>query len=356
MLTRHLFDNANDVVSPTTKFKAMATQNQFKDFLRDIEPSPTTKSRASTAHTAVRKFLREHEVFKEVHLNTFLSGSYKRDTAIRPRIIDGEETRPDVDIIVVTSHELKDEPKDVLAILFRTLKENYEKIRLQARSVGIETSKADMDVVPIIAPFGMENQLFIPDRKLELWLETNPPRHTTWTTEVNQASGGRFKPCVKLMKWWRRENPTVSKHPKGFVVECIVAECMDRDEAKYAKLFVGTLEEIARRYSPTVDAGLVPNIQDPGVASNSVTNGISNAAFKGIVNKAKAHGELGRRAIHIADDDPEEALKLWRMIFGQRFPAAASKKKQGLLDAPVISGALSFPNRPVRPRTPGEFA
>ena len=334
----------------------MATQKQFKAFLRDIEPSPTTKSRASAAHTAVRKFLRAHEDFKEVHLNTFLSGSYKRDTAIRPRIINGEQTRPDVDIIVVTSHKLKDEPKDVLAILFRTLKENYEKIRLQARSVGIETSKADMDVVPIIAPFGMENQLYIPDRKLELWLETNPPRHTTWTTEVNQAAGGRFKPCVKLMKWWRRENPTVSKHPKGFVIECIVAECMDRDEANYAELFVDMLEEIVRRYGPTVEAGFVPYIQDPGVVSNSVTKGISNPAFKGFVNKAKTHGELGRRAIDIAGGDPEGALKLWRTIFGQRFPAAAGKKNQGLLDAAVTPSVLSFPNRPVRPRRPGEFA
>lgn len=40
-----------------------------------------------------------------------------------------------------------------------------------------------MDVVPIIAPFGIENTLYIPDKKLNSWLETNPPGHTEWTTE-----------------------------------------------------------------------------------------------------------------------------------------------------------------------------
>ncbi len=79
----------------------MSIQTQFKEFLHDVEPSPTTKSNASDAHTALRKFLKEHSTFKDVHVDTFLSGSYKRDTSIRPRIIDGKETRPDVDIIVV---------------------------------------------------------------------------------------------------------------------------------------------------------------------------------------------------------------------------------------------------------------
>jgi hypothetical protein len=33
----------------------------------------------------------------------------------------------------------------------------------------------------------------------------------------------RFKPVVKLFKWWRRENKT-GKRPKGFVLEVLVAK------------------------------------------------------------------------------------------------------------------------------------
>ena len=55
----------------------------FETFLRDIEPSATTKTNASSAHTGVRDHLRKHDDFKDKHVTTFLSGSYKRDTAIR---------------------------------------------------------------------------------------------------------------------------------------------------------------------------------------------------------------------------------------------------------------------------------
>ena len=95
----------------------MAVQSQFKDFLRDIEPSSTTKANASSAHTKLRNFLQADEDFKEYHTATFLSGSYKRDTAIRPRMKNGDTDRPDVDIIVVTNHTLSDKPGDVIELL-----------------------------------------------------------------------------------------------------------------------------------------------------------------------------------------------------------------------------------------------
>lgn len=332
----------------------MITQKQFRDFLHDIEPSPTTKSDASVAHTVLRKFLQEHSTFGEVHVETFLSGSYKRDTAIRPVTKNGEQERPDVDIIVVTDHTASDEPADVLNLLHETLDQKYDELLLQTRSVGISTSRADMDVVPIIAPYGLEGTLYIPDRELAEWLETNPPLHTAWTTEVNEKCKGRFKPLVKLIKWWRRENPTISRKPKGFVIECIGAECVDPDETQYADLFLGTLEHINSRYRFDVLLGRVPYIDDPGVPGQSVTDGITFDAFKGFYNKAKAHSELGRRAQD--EDDPDNALALWRRIFGPRFPASKASKASSLLGAAVVPSNLKFPDRPVTPRKPGGFA
>ncbi len=176
----------------------MAIQSQFRKFLEDIEPSNTTKDRAKRAHTRLRDFLRRHETFKQYHEDTFLSGSYRRDTAIRPQIKNGDKDRPDVDIIVITKHTLDEKPSDVVDLLCKTLREEYDVLRKQARSVGVFTSTADMDVVPIIAPYGMNGTLYIPDRNLEDWLLTNPPAHTKWATDVNASSGGRFKPLVKL--------------------------------------------------------------------------------------------------------------------------------------------------------------
>ncbi len=326
-------------------------QARFTEFLSDIEPSTTTKSNASSAHTALRDFLKDDEDFKNYHVSTFLSGSYKRDTAIRPQKMENETERPDIDIIVVTNHTLADDPKEVVDLLYTTLKKKYPNIRRQARSVGIESSNADLDVVPII-PYG--TMYLIPDRKQESWLPTNPPGHTTWTTATNQLAGGRFKPLVKLMKWWRRENPTVSKKPKGFVIECIAAACMDYQETYYGELFVKTLEEITKRYEINSLLGTVPNIPDPAVPGNYVTTGITPAAFLGFYNKAKSHAELGRKALN--ETDPEEATNLWRQIFGDRFPKTEGTKSESLLAAPVGLTSPSFPNRPVTPNKPKGFA
>ncbi|AFY57393.1 hypothetical protein Riv7116_4987 [Rivularia sp. PCC 7116] len=326
----------------------MITQAQFLKFLQDIEPSYTTKNNASSSHSRLREFLNKHPEFGQYILTTFLSGSYKRDTAIRPQTKKGNTERPDIDIIVVTIHTINDSPAAVVELLYIILKTEYENIRRQARSIGIQAPLADMDVVPIIAPYGLENTLYIPDRKLEKWLVTNPPGHTVWTTQVNKASNGNFKPLVKLMKWWRRNNRTISKHPKGFVIESIVAECMNYQENQYADLFLGTLEAIVSRYAIDIACGRVPLIQDPAVPGNYVTTQITFDAFKGFYNKVKDHAELGRLAQ--AEKDPVKSLTMWREIFDIRFPSSETANFSGLLETPARpEGGMTFPDRPIVP-------
>lgn len=344
----------------------MTTQRQFLDFLSDIEPSATTKSNASKGHRELRDHLASDPGFKDDHLQTFLSGSYKRDTAIRPRILKGVVDRPDVDIICVTSFTLSDDPKDVMDAVFDSVqrlkkkKSTYQRIRRQGRSVGVLTTTVDMDVVPIIAPNGLDGTLYIPNRHYETedqkWLVTNPPGHTSWTVETNKTSDGRFKPLVKLYKWWRRQNPTVGKKPKGFVIECIIAECFDPDENNYEKLFLGTLETIVSKYAAYIESGMVPRIPDPSVPDNSVTAGMTFESFNGFYQKAKSHAEIGEKILE--EDDIEEQLKLWRQIFGDRFPASQAMKKSanGLLNEAASVSPFAFPDQPVSPKKPGGFA
>ena len=326
-------------------------QARFNEFLIDIEPSQTTKSNASSAHNELRDFFKNDEDFKDYYQNSFLSGSYVRNTAIRPRAKNGQTERPDVDIIVVTNHTSSDDPKDVVDLLFKTLQKKYPDIRRQNRSVGIESNKADMDVVPII-PCGP--MYLIPDRKQEEWILTNPPGHTTWTTQINTFADSRFKPLVKLMKWWRRENPTTEKKPKGFVIECITAECMNYLETYYGELFVQTLENIVNKYKLYVLSNTVRNISDPGVPSNSVTDGTTPEAFASFYNKVKEHAELGREALN--ETDAEKATELWRKIFGNRFPKTEASNSESLLAAASAPSSLTFPDRPVEPNEPKGFA
>lgn len=347
----------------------MTTNRQFERFLTDIQPSATTVSQLSAAHQALRDYLRGHPKFKQFHLFTFLTGSYRRDTAIRPRMIDGELAQPDIDIIVVTNHTQQDKPGQVLGLIRQVLAEAYELDDApHTRSVGIKTKTVDMDVVAIIAPTGywqkpyssgmnledlLNYRLFIPDKKLASWQETNPPKQLKWSTEMNQNSNCMFKPLVKLVKWWRRESPTPSKRPKGFVIECMIAECMDLEKDNYEEAFLKVLEGIVNRYATSYLIGQVPWIADPGVPGNSVTRSLTPEQFTSFYKKIQAHAALGRQAQ--AETDPEKALQMWRNIFGDRFPSSNAATKS-LLAPAFEPTSLTFPNKPIAPRKPSGFA
>jgi hypothetical protein len=116
---------------PKEEFR-MTPNARFTEFLTDIEPSSTTKTNASSAHIKLRATLRADETFGPMHRHTFLSGSYKRDTAIRPHIKDGNAQRPDADIIVVTKHELYDDPVDVVDAIHAALNRHYTPTNRQA--------------------------------------------------------------------------------------------------------------------------------------------------------------------------------------------------------------------------------
>lgn len=335
----------------------MATKQQFLDFLADIEPSPTTKSTCASAHNTLRAALAEHEEFSEVHVETFLSGSYKRDTAIRPQSIDGVLQRPDVDIIAVTNHTEEDEPQTVLDALNKALVDSgYKNLKVNRRSIAVTLAGVDMDVVPIIED---GDAYLIPDIELKEWLTTNPPAHTEWTVRVNKQSGGNFKPLVKLFKWWRRVHLADLRRPKGFILECLVAKHMKYRETSYETLFVELLEAIRDAYGAYALLYAVPDLEDPGVPGNNVFSNVTADEFKTFYDKVKEHAALARRAT--AETDDAEALKLWRQVFGSRFPAAASASKSasGLgtsLIKPAAGIGLTFPAHAVVPNKPAGFA
>ena len=92
----------------------MAKQADFDGFLKNIEPSSTTVSYISSIQTNLRSYLKNHEDYKNIHVDTFLSGSYAKHTSIRP--VTGDKKR-DVDIIVVTAYSFAKNSADVLTEL-----------------------------------------------------------------------------------------------------------------------------------------------------------------------------------------------------------------------------------------------
>jgi hypothetical protein len=333
----------------------MVPNARFTELLADIEPSSTTKSNASSAHNGIRDYLCDHEDFAERWRDDFLAGSYARDTAIRPRNGSDGQDRPDVDIIVVTNFSTSDDPESVLNELSRALDDEYEVERINKRSVRVVTTQAEMDIVPVIES---GTSYLLPDRDLGRWKATNPPAHTTWSSQQNEASGGRFKKLVKLMKWWRRENPT-SKRPKGFALEILVANHAPKTEAHFGEAFAKMLESIYAQHGALAEAGYKPTIADPGLPGSDILDKVTVPQWKAFMEKVRVHAEFARRAQK--EEDMEEATRLWRRVFGDRFPrtetAAKSVSMASRTVAPAAAAAgYTFPDAMAAPNKPRGFA
>jgi Second Messenger Oligonucleotide or Dinucleotide Synthetase domain len=332
----------------------MVPNERFKELLADIEPSSTTKSNASSAHTDVRSYLQTHEVFKQRWKGDFLAGSYSRDTAIRPKkTADGYE-RPDVDIIIETNFLTSDDPISVLQELSDALEGTYQVERINKRSVRIGTTNVEIDVVPVVASGTIYE---LPDRELGHWKMTNPPGHNKWSSDQNTNFDNRFKPLVKLFKWWRRENKA-GKRPKGFVLEVLVAMHAPTDEGHYGEAFAQMLENIYSTYGTSAQADQKPFIEDPGLPGNDIISKVSITDWKNFIERVRVHAEYARKGQ--SEENMEEATRLWRKLFGNRFKTTVNAAKDMSLntyeEAPVVSVGYTFPSTPATPKKPRGFA
>jgi len=330
----------------------MVPNARFIELLNDIEPSSTTTSNASSAHGGVRDYLQDHPDFESRWKDDFLAGSYARKTSIRPRLSEDGLERPDIDIVVVTTFSTSDDPDDVLNELANVLEDEYDVERINKRSVRIATSQAEMDIVPVVES-GSAYKL--PDRDLGHWKTTNPPAHNTWSSEQNKIFGSKFKPYVKLLKWWRRENPT-GKRPKGFVLEVLVSLHAPKGEEHHGEAFAKLLANIHGAYAPLASINMKPSIADPATGGD-ILDKVTLPQWKDFLEKVRVHADFARRAQD--EDDMDEATRLWRRVFGERFPKTAPADARSMVTraaAVAPSAGYGFPNANAAPTKPRGFA
>jgi hypothetical protein len=169
---------------------------------------------------------------------------------------------------------------------------------------------------------------------------------------------GRFKPLVKLFKWWRRENKS-GKRPKGFVLEVLVADHAPVGEAHYGEAFAQLLANIHARYGSLAAAGVKPTIADPGLnGGGDILSKVSKTDWFAFIERVRVHADYARRAQDT--DDMEVATTLWRRVFGERFKTTANPAKAASMSsvttAPTAGGGYVFPNANASPNKPRGFA
>ena len=299
----------------------MAKQKDFDDFISEIEPKKTTVEYISSVQTNLRDYLRTHATYSEIYINTFLSGSYAKHTSIRPVRNDGKR---DVDIIVVTNHSKEDDSIEVIQELYDALimSNKYETATIQHHSIGIEMDQISIDVVPVIEDDDDKDLYYIGDSKKGGWEVTDPKGHKAWSTNVNQTNNNKYKPLVKIMKWWRRNNcPNNKKYPKGITLEKILADNLGDSTASTENFLIETMNNTISAYKETyIYRGIKPIINDPSSknAHNDLLAGYSYDDFKAFIDKLIEHCNLL--------NDQGTSNETWRTILGNSFPKDSESK------------------------------
>lgn len=272
-----------------------------------VEPTAVQKQNAARSHNNLRSVLLSGRFGNRI-LHSYLSGSYSRDTAISP--ID------DVDVVFLIDpagwpaegfpFQTRPSPNAVLQSFAAAIRYRYptSSVRSQRRSVRLEMYQRDIDVVPAID--AGNDVIWIPDGNADTWIKSAPLKQAHIGRAINSRRGGRFKPVVKILKYWNAQLPSTGRM-KSFAVESIAI-------ALFSHVGIPTLYEGVTRYfdfvskfsgffgSDTVyrwpsDYGVSLNgfslcVPDASGVSDNVCRGLSAETAEKFVAHAKRSAEL----------------------------------------------------------------
>jgi len=379
----------------------MELRSQFSEFLREIRPTDRQKEDWKTGSSTLRSRLTADSGLREVVVATFLQGSIRRSTAIRPT----GDKRPDVDVVVVTNIDYsKTSPQQAMNKFVPFLDRHYGgKWRPQGRSFGIELSYVDLDLVITALPtdpksrqamerlyrsnavltinaleedmswrlnerwqpmsFGVEppllddapsenwrpNPLFLPDRDVGRWGRTHPLAQIQWTAAKNRACNGHYVNLVRVVKWWRQQNAeTLPKYPKGYPLEHMIGHALEDGTNSIASGLVQVFETMRDKWNFEAVIGNVPILADHGVPEHDALKRLSREDFEAFHSAIAAAATQARNALEC--DDAQQSAQMWQKLFGGKFPLPGPNggdRKQGFFIPP---------KKPAEPRNTERFA
>lgn len=316
----------------------MTLSTYFNDFLKEIRLTKDQQDDLIKGHITLSNRLKNDDNLKDVIIGMFLQGSYKRSTAVRPK----NGNKSDVDLVVVTNLN-KDEITPQGAIdLFTPFMEKYykEKYRIQTKSIGIELSYVDLDVVITSAPSETEKALiennfmqsteelseidesdttdwrseplYILNTKTNGWEKTDPIAQIKWTIEKNGKCNSHYVNVVKALKWWKKYTDKDDNAPKSYPLEHFIGYCCPDNIESVAEGITLALEEIVDGHSKK------PKLNDHGVPEHDVFERITEDEYSNFYKLIKDAAKTARSALDA--NSKGDAISEWKKLFGSKFP------------------------------------
>lgn len=280
----------------------------FDQFYNNINLAGNHRETANTRRERIVSLLEKDFTIIE----SFATGSIPRFTAV--------SGYADVDVIVVlhyTKH-IKDRlPSQVLKAVRDSLGEYETRVRRNGQAVTL-TYKTwpNVDIVPasrVVNDAGEVTAYNIPDMNREEWLSARPKRHSQNIENRGSNCGAAFRKIIKMAKWWNHQH---SSFLQSYHIEVIAINT-----------FTVPLNEMSWDVFQFFDkahtlAGSL--LWHDGSFADAY---LDYSSRQEVLKRLATARDLAREAWYATDgsnDDHETAIRKWRQIFGNKFPAYGS--------------------------------
>lgn len=287
----------------------------FATFKSRLELTKTEQDDASRRQKDVRATV---QAFFDVD-HDFLTGSYGRHTKTKPL--------KDIDIFVALGSKEADRrkahPRAMLDDLEKCLVDAYgrDQVVRDRRCVTVwfekrsQTQHEDGKVVSldVVPAFVSGSDYEIPDEQLGTWIKTNPATHNDLTTAKNKVLSGNWVPLVKMLKSWNRANGRPIE--PSFLVEVMALDLVDGP--------FNTFPDEARRFFAAAAASIDETWNDPAKLGPPVSDEMTTSKCASARQALTAAEMAATRAYRAEKQGNEgEAVRIWREVFGDFFPAS----------------------------------
>lgn len=276
----------------------------FQQLRRNLEITDLQEQTVSTRQTKIRQVLETDLTV----LETFLAGSYRRNSMIAPI----KEADIDVFVVLDPRYYSVGGQEDLLGRVKRSLRKTYTKtpnIRPDGQAVTITFTDFKVDVVPGF--FRAGGGYLIPDAGLGRWIETDPKRHVALWSESNRAHNGNLVPLIKMVKGWNKGR----KLFRSFHLEVLARTVLDGVRITDFPSGLRFVFDKAREKIRT-------RLPDPAGYSDDVAAHVNTAAeMDTLIKRLDWAGARAREAeAEAAAGRIPAAFEKWRLLLPNYFP------------------------------------
>ena len=241
-------------------------------------------------------------------------GSYALGTIIRP-VNDGTY---DADILLFMEHVRGKNPQDYIEDLHACLSSNVDfadKLRRKTRCITVKyAGDFNLDIVPCVARGGQQS---ICDSNNDQFERTDGVGYREWFNRKTDVTDGHLKGVVRLLKYLR-------DHKDNFEVPSVLLTTLAghsvhiNERGKRFHSLPDTLKTVSNRINSFVQATpRRPKMRNPALHSERFTRHWDDNDYRNFQEKFAVYN--GRINDAYGEPNPQESLRRWRTLFGERF-------------------------------------